>query len=44
MYVNDTVLFSESVSELQSMLDTLFIYTTKWNLTVNINTSKNHGI
>ena len=30
MYADDTVLFSESVSELQSMLDTLFIYTTKW--------------
>ena len=40
MYADDTVLFSESVSELQSMLDTLFLYTTKWNLTVNINKSK----
>ena len=29
MYADDTVLFSESVSELQSILDTLFIYTTK---------------
>ena len=36
MYADDTVLFSKSVSELQRMLDTLFIYTTKWNLTVNI--------
>ena len=35
MFADDTVLFSESVSELQSMLDT-----TKWNLTVNINKSK----
>ena len=34
------MLFFESVSELQSILDTLFIYTTKWNLTVNIDESK----
>ena len=40
MYADDTMLFSESVSELQSMLDTLFLYTTKWNLIVNINKSK----
>ena len=40
MYADATVLFSESVSELQSMLGTLFIYT-KWNLTVNIKKSKN---
>ena len=39
-YADDTVLFSESVSELQSLLDTLFIYTTKWNFTANINKSK----
>ena len=40
MYADDTVLFSESVSALQSMLDTLFLYTPKWNLTVNISKSK----
>ena len=40
MYADDTVLFSESVSALQSMSDTLFLYTTKWKLTVNINKSK----
>ena len=28
MYADDTVLLSESVSELQSMLDTLFLYET----------------
>ena len=40
MYADDTALFSESASELQNMLDTLHVYTTEWNINVNINQTK----
>lgn len=43
MYADDTVLFSETVSGLQSMLDSLHCYTSKWNLTVNIQKNKSYG-
>ena len=35
MYADDTVLFSESISLLQNMLNTLQNYTIKWVLDVN---------
>ena len=34
-YADDMVIFAESAEELQAMLNTLYSYTTKWNLTVN---------
>ena len=40
MYADDTVLFSRSVTGLQSMLDTLALYTEKWSLTVNVAKTK----
>ena len=36
MYADDMVIFAESAEELQAMLNTLDSYTTKWNLTVNV--------
>ncbi|XP_055997458.1 uncharacterized protein LOC130047118 [Ostrea edulis] len=36
----DMVIFSESANDLQSMLDTLFTYTTKWDLSVNVEKTK----
>ena len=36
MYADDMVIFAESAEELQAMLNTLHSYTTKWNLTVNV--------
>lgn len=35
LYADDTVIFSESVSGLQKMLDSLHSYTTEWDLSVN---------
>ena len=35
-YADDTVLFSDSVRGLQSMLDCLHEYTQNWNLSVNV--------
>ena len=40
MYADDMVIFSETVSGLQEMLDTLFLYTSKWSLSVNISKTK----
>jgi negative regulator of genetic competence, sporulation and motility len=40
MYADDMVFFSESVEGLQAMLDTLYNYTEKWKLSVNINKTK----
>lgn len=36
MYADDMVLFSESIDELQNMLNTLQFYTSDWNLDVNV--------
>ena len=35
MYADDMILFSESVGDLQQMLDKLLLYTNKWSLSVN---------
>jgi hypothetical protein len=40
MYADDTVLLSESVVGLQKMLDSLHVYSTKWNIDVNIEKTK----
>ena len=40
MYADDMVIFSETVFGLQKMLDTLFVYTSKWSLNVNISKTK----
>ena len=40
MYADDTIIFSETVDGLQTMLNSLFNYCSKWNLTVNINKTK----
>ena len=40
MYADDMVIFAESAEELQAMLNTLHSYTTKWNLTVNVEKTK----
>ena len=39
MYADD-VIFSESVDELKKMLDTLYVYSTDWDLTVNVEKTK----
>ena len=44
MYADDTVLISESAEGLQRMLNALLSYTKKWNLTVNIDKTKNIGL
>ena len=40
MYADDMVIFSESVDELQKMLDTLHVYSTDWDLTVKVEKTK----
>ena len=40
MYADDMVLFSESISELQNMFNTLQNYTTEWSLDVNVQKTK----
>ena len=40
MYADDMVIFSESVEGLQNMLNTLYTYTLKWKLKVNIAKTK----
>ena len=40
LYADDLVLFAESPSELQHMIDDLHSYCTTWNLIVNLNKSK----
>lgn len=40
MHADDMVLFSESIDELQSMLNTLQLYTSEWNLDVNVSKTK----
>ena len=40
LYADDTILLSESVKDLQDMLDVLFLYCQKWQLTVNIAKTK----
>ena len=35
MYAGDIILFSETFGGLQSMLDTILLYTNKWGMTVN---------
>ena len=40
MYADDMVIFSESIEGLQAILDTLYNYTEKWKLSVNINKTK----
>lgn len=36
MYADDMVIFSETAHGLQEMLNTLYIYTSVWDLTVNV--------
>ena len=40
VYADDMVLFSESISELQNMLNTIQNYTTEWSLDVNVQKTK----
>lgn len=40
MYADDMVIFSETAHELQEMLNTLFSYTSVWDLTVNVQKTK----
>ena len=40
LYADDTILFSESVPDLQNMLTTLHPYCQQWQLTVNISKTK----
>ena len=40
MYADDMVIFSETITGLQTMLETLFDYTSKWSLGVNFNKTK----
>ena len=40
MYADDMVIFAETAEELQAMLNTCYSYTTKWNLTVNVEKTK----
>lgn len=40
MYADDTVLLAESPEGLQSLLDALYSYSTKWDLTVNTDKTK----
>ena len=40
MYADDTVLFSETEQGLQDMLNCLYQYTSKWNITVNVDNLK----
>ena len=40
MYADDMVIFSETVEGLQDMLNVLYNYTQKWNLSVNIDKTK----
>ena len=40
IYAGDMVIFSDSVDELQKMLDTLYVYFTYWDLTVNVEKTK----
>lgn len=40
MYADDMVLFSESIEDLQQLLDTLYMYNTKWDLVLNIDKTK----
>ena len=40
MYADDMVILAESAEELQAMLNTLHYYTTKWNITVNVEKTK----
>jgi hypothetical protein len=40
MYADNTVLFSETEQGLQDMLNCLYQYTTKWNITVNVYKTK----
>jgi hypothetical protein len=40
LYADDTVLFSETVDGLQKMLHTLYTYSIKWNIDINIDKTK----
>lgn len=40
MYADDMVIFSETAHELQEMLNTLYSYTSVWDLTVNVQKTK----
>ena len=40
MYADAMVIFAKSAEELQAILNTLYSYTTKSNLTVNVEKSK----
>jgi hypothetical protein len=40
MYADDTVLFSETQQGLKDMINCLYQYTTKWNITVNVDKTK----
>lgn len=40
LFADDTVLFAKSPETLQLLLDKLYIYCNKWNITVNINNTK----
>jgi hypothetical protein len=42
LYADDTVILSESATDLQYALDNFYIiYCTQWKLTVNVNKTKN---
>lgn len=40
MYADDMVIFSETAHELQEMLNTLYSYTSVWDITVNVQKTK----
>ena len=40
MYADDTVLFSESISGLQNLLDNVHLYCNEWDIKVNVNKTK----
>ena len=40
VYADDMILFSESFSELQNMLNTIQNYTTEWSLDVHVQKTK----
>ena len=40
LFADDTLLLANTVSELQSLLNKMSLYCRKWNITVNVNTTK----
>lgn len=41
MYIDDIVSFSECITNLQKMIDTVNLYSNKYNLCINLSKSKN---